>query len=268
MTDKAQLAHTLAEARLDQLLHDNQWVCEQKIDGVRMMIGVKDREATAYNRNGEEIEVPVSIAANFDNPGFVGEWLFDGEYLNNTYYLFDVLKSGAGMSHGASYAARRNFLESLLTRRWATVNIVLIPSALDDDKIPFFNRCKAAEVEGVMFKDLTATYKFGKRSHDMLKYKFVQTADVIVTEINRKGKDQAISIGLYANGELQNAGGCKIPESKIGTLEVNDVVECRYLYGTSEFKLYQPVFIRERKDKTPEECTTDQLKLTNKDVLL
>ena len=49
------------------------------------------------------------------------------------------------------------------------------------------------------------------------------------------------------------------------------VATVRYLYGTGAVadggKMYQSTFIRFRDDKKPEECTSDQLEVTNRSVL-
>ena len=45
------------------------------------------------------------------------------------------------------------------------------------------------------------------------------------------------------------------------------VAEVRYLYATDNLNLFQPVFVRARDDKAPKDCSIEQLKRTNKDVV-
>lgn len=263
------LARTAQPSRLQQLLNDDTWAIEQKIDGKRMLVQVADREARAFNRTAQEIECPEYIAADFDGKPFEAEWLFDGEYLNNTYYVFDCIMAPVSDDwHQATFGTRRDLLERLFGRiRMA--NTVLVPQAQGlHMKTDLFKKIKDNRGEGVMFKNLNARYTAGVRSHDMLKWKFVETADVVVTETFREGKDQAISIGIYHDGQLVDAGGCKIPTNLVGVLQPQDVIECKYLYGTKDHKLYQPVFLKVRDDKPAGDCTTEQLKYGNPAVLV
>jgi ATP-dependent DNA ligase len=45
------------------------------------------------------------------------------------------------------------------------------------------------------------------------------------------------------------------------------VAEVEYLYATEDDQLFQPVFLRLRDDKEPDECTLDQLVRTSRDVV-
>jgi ATP-dependent DNA ligase len=45
------------------------------------------------------------------------------------------------------------------------------------------------------------------------------------------------------------------------------VAEVKYLYATEDDQLYQPVFVRLRDDKDPDECLRTQLTRTNREVV-
>lgn len=269
--DAAMLAQTVDPADLPNLIKDDAWVIEQKLDGKRLIVEVEAQEARAYNRHGEPASLPLPVAAAFDHPGFSERWVFDGELVGDTYYVFDVLampNRGEATWARATFGTRRMLLESLFGK-FTPPTVVLVPQATTtQEKADLLGALEEHNKEGAIFKRLHAPHQPGKRSYDFLKHKFTQTADVVVTETRAGGKPQAVRTALYHDGMQVDAGGCKIPEEMIDRLSVGDVIECRYLYGTSDHKLYQPAWVGLRDDKRPEECTTDQLKHTSREVLL
>lgn len=244
---------------------------EQKFDGERLVVEVCDSEVTGYNRKGNITNVPVNIAASFDNKGFSGldnSWVFDGEVMaDKTYVMFDLLRVRGMDISGKPQAERRELLE-IINAKINNPSVVVPPCVRGDTMKEFVERCEANRAEGVMFKDRNAPYKFNKRTRYFAKLKFVKTIDVVVMEVNRKGKDQGVSVGCYQNGKLLEVGGCKIPEHMVGCIQEGDVLELEYLYGTKANHVYQPGFLRLRTDKDAIECTMDQLIETNKDVIL
>lgn len=256
------LASNMPDGMTEQyFINDNRWYCEQKLDGHRLVIKAANNEPHGYNRKGDEVTVPTNIAANFEHRGFSGDKgiTLDGELVNGHYYVFDWVID-------ATFENRRDFLQRLFPI-WQPVNITLIDSHSDTKtKTEFIEQCRQAGGEGVIFRNRNGIYE-SKRSKNVIKHKFVETADVVVTETYRGGKEQAISIGLYLDGKMVDAGGCKVPLGLNEQLRVGDVVECRYLYGTEAYKLYQPVFIGVRTDKDAAECTVDQLKIGQKIVV-
>lgn len=265
---KPMLAHTL---RLDPdfYINDERWHAEQKLDGKRLIVEVKDREPTAYNRQGNVISIPTQLAADFDRKAFEGRrWIFDGELVGDTYFLFDCVRAGDELNESSPSEQRFGFLRQLLPR-WKPVNIELTPHAETvEDKQRLYDLCKENFAEGLIFKHKRGNYLSGIRTLMMLKHKFVETCDVVVTELNHGGKERSIGIGLYAYEELIEVAGCKIPDELIGKIKPGDVIEVNYLYATEKTnRLYQPVFYRTREDKSPFECNIQQLKYGNKNVI-
>lgn len=275
MKIEGQLARPF-EGDLHEKALDNLWVFEPKLDGKRVLVHVTDRTVRAYNRKGDETDIPDGVADQFNVKGFEGNWVFDGELVDGTYWIFDVLACPHGGSKtetsdltDLTLGARRQFLEQVF-ERWQPGLCRLVPQEhVDAGKLRLVNRLREDGGEGVMLKHLPSLYRPGKRSHGWLKLKFTQTTDVFVTGLNRGGKEQAVDIGHFhhQSGELIDAGGLKIPAELVGKVNVGDVFEVRYLYATDAYKLYQPVFVRKRDDKSRDECTTVELKLSNKKVL-
>jgi ATP-dependent DNA ligase len=116
-----------------------------------------------------------------------------------------------------------------------------------------------------MIKSVSGGYHPGERTTDSLKAKFTETADCIVLEPRREGK-LSTSVGLFHDGELIDIGSVKMRDEDLDKIKPGDVIEVRYLYATLDYRLYQPVWHGFRDDKSPDECTTEQLKFVNKEV--
>lgn len=261
------------EGDVDDFILNSDWVFEQKIDGKRALIEVKDRVPTAYNRKGQETNLPHTIIDAFDNKGFNGYWMFDGEILDHEFWVFDVIAC-PGANYGVTdlrdlaFSQRRQFLEQLF-ETWTSKNVKLVRQEfVDVRKSMLLKRIHDEGGEGIVIKNLTGRYQSGKRSDAWLKLKFTATHEVVVTELNPEGKEFAVRVGHIHDGVMIDAGGLKIPERLIEGIRVGDVLEARYLYATEDKKLYQPIFIRKRTDKHPEDCTTEGLQYTNRKVVV
>ena len=279
---KAQLATPLEHVHVKQYVQSDEWWVEQKLDGQRFLVLVAEGEITAFNRNGVEMTLPEQIAADFAS--FKTDdtmWHFDGELVDGEYHIFDVLWAGDTCDGGMTdkpFEQRRNRLEKIFSF-WEPDHCHLVRCAkTETEKADLVVKLERECSEGAVLKKRTATYNVqGKRVKTWLKLKFVQCADVIVMELERGGKPQAVTIGMMqepniwitnydeADNKLVEVAGCKVPANL--ELEVGDVLEVRYLYATSDNKLTQPIFVRKRTDKQPEECTmNDQLKFSSKVV--
>lgn len=279
---KAQLATPLEHVHVKQYVQSDEWWVEQKLDGQRFLVLVAEGEISAFNRNGVEMTLPEQIAADFVS--FKTDdtmWHFDGELVDGEYHIFDVLWAGDTCDGGMTdkpFEQRRNRLEKIFSF-WEPDHCHLVRCAkTETEKADLVVKLERECSEGAVLKKRTATYNVqGKRVKTWLKLKFVQCADVIVMELERGGKPQAVTIGMMqepsiwvtnhddAANKLVEVAGCKVPANL--ELEVGDVLEVRYLYATSDNKLTQPIFVRKRTDKQPAECTmNDQLKFSSKVV--
>lgn len=238
-----QLATPVNPEQLQEFIDNDSYWFEPKLDGARMMIQPdEDGWLTYLSRKGDEIIPPKKLAETMVYAPFT----LDGELVGDTFCLFDAQIPG-------NLAHRREQIESYY-KDYGPRFVKLVPVARTaDEKTRLVAAVKKIDGEGIVIKDSQAPYRNG-RSNAWLKLKFYRTVDVIVTEINRKGKDEAISIG-WADGT--EAGGCKVILSKISDLNVDDVVEIRCLSVSDTGKLIQPVFIRKRTDKSPHECTRE-----------
>jgi bifunctional non-homologous end joining protein LigD len=248
--------------KLFRILDSKDWTVQQKLDGQRLMVHLDEGVARGYNRKGSLTPLNDNILNVFKNVS--GCWLFDGEYFDNVFWVFDIVESPLHNSK-LPLSNRIVVLDKFFT--YIDVSSVKKLSYHTQNKGSFVKSCVAADAEGVIFKNLNSTYQFGKRSSNMLKYKFVQTTDVFVTETKRKDKEQAISIGQYHEGRIVDSGGLKIPLDLVDQIQKGDILEVRYLYATKSNKLYQPIFHRLRKDKDASDCTTADLKYAGSVVI-
>jgi bifunctional non-homologous end joining protein LigD len=116
--------------------------------------------------------------------------------------------------------------------------------------------------EGIVFKRWAATYTPGRPSSggDMLKCKFWATLSAIVTK--RNGTKRSVALHLLGDKSVViPMGNCTIP-ANAEIPQAGAVVEIRYLYcyplpGGS---LYQPIYLGQRDDVYPYECSISQLK--------
>lgn len=266
-----QLAHVAKD--LDSYILSPDWALEEKFDGDRLLIHFIDSDTVrAYSRQGNEVVVPRiktarSVLEFKPLPKNNGVTILDGEVMpDGTFHLFDIPLLLGQEIKNLPYSKRRD----ILTKTFSAIRqpgFVLVESITD----PKLKRQKAVEIhaaggEGVMFKSLTSTYRFDHRSNEWLKWKFYKTASVIIMEMQREGKDEAVTIGVFKDGNIQEISGCKIPwryQQEFG-ITAGDVIEVRYLNFTKDDKLIQPVFLKKRNDVNSKECTIETLTQTEK----
>lgn len=265
---------SLPESDLPRFTASNEWSFEQKLDGDRVVMVVQNGGIAPINRNGDRYSkrIPKGILQDFLHPSFIGEWAFDGELLGGRYNVFDIqMASNLGDQldlREEPFYRRRAFLDGLFAR-WAPFHVDLVPCLqTPHGKDDLVNRVRAANGEGIVLKHKDGLYYNALRSHEMLKMKFTETADVIVKTTWREGK-RSIGIEVFdSKGGKVDVGACTMTEKNLARVNVGDVVEVRYLYRGAGGNLFQPRFLRLRTDKPADQCLESQLKHVNKGVLL
>lgn len=260
---KAMLADEVDINRLDTYLRDDLWVAQQKLDGDRLLIQVRDGVATALNRRGEPYRNPMprKILQQFSR--MQGDWTFDGELLDE-FWIFDLPEAQVHVRPSRDHDFRTTVLERFFAG-WAPDPCVrLLPTARTTTaKCELIEQLMARGGEGAVFKRTDAPYT-QKRSSAMLKAKFTKTADVVVTAVAPDGRAN-LSYGMFDNGALIEVGSCATQGKP--TVTPGQVIEVRYLYAGTDRRLVQPRMVRVRDDKSPSDCTVDQLRFTSREVL-
>lgn len=246
------------------------WRVEQKFDGHRVMLAWQSGELLATERYGrpsqhhDRLQHP-HWRLNFENLGHSRSFIFDGELIDDTYWIFDLLHVTDIITPNEAFEKRRIVLEALFDQNVFNEHLQLVPSMHEKEgKIDLITRCVVEGAEGVIYKDRRAPYTPG-RSPTILKQKFTKTADLIVLELGHEGKNNAV-LGCYKNGELVEVGRCSL----IGKPKVapGDVVEVKYLYLGKHDRLVQPTLKHMRDDKEPMDCVFGQLQRVNKEPIL
>lgn len=268
---KPMLARPLELRLVDNYINDDLWVAQQKLDGDRILILVHGGRVQALNREGEprRNHVRRKVLDQFQSfTSLPGTWCFDGELMpSGEFWLFDLPTAADKVTPEHPFDFRYAVLERFMAGgNWPTDPCVrLLPVAQTTAaKRALFAELQDRGAEGLVFRHREGRYRQGKRSDLMLKAKFTCTADVIVHQVRAEGRNNC-TFRLFDNGVLVPTGSCSLearPDVKPG-----DVIEVRYLYASNEGLLYQPVMLRIRNDKSPGECTVDQLHYTDRTVL-
>jgi len=255
------------DQELISTLHDDEWWWDQKVDGIRLGIIIDDNTIRAVNRRGEIITTPAGLANSFHHKTG-GHWVFDGEYCEGTLWIFDLVYAPDNtIGPSTPLETRRECLELAHKTMLDSPHVRLLPQTRTaHDKAALLQWVIANNGEGVMVKNRHASYAEGLRSKNVLKYKLTATIDVVILETWREGK-RSCAVGVHDDtGELMDIGSVTFTEKNLEQAKPGDVIEVKYLYVGAGGRLYQPRFLRWRTDKTPDECTADQMKVGTKVV--
>lgn len=293
---KPMLAESVDKAKLPQLAEDPRFGFQQKVDGHRQMIHVNNGQVFVANRQGK-------AKANGALPGPVmaffaamkgGPYIFDGELVGRTFWLFDLPVASSYVTCEDPYRYRAQVLVRWYHAWGPNEHVRLLRAEWDTlGKLELARDLFANGAEGVMVKDLEGPYVSGKRTKHTRKAKFTWDADCVVVDrargLNEKGepKDNFV-VAVHPDDYVHTApcttyctddgdvvrcdGLAEIGEVTAlagdgARITIGDVVCVKYLYVTAEHRLYQPTYPKIRTDKSADECTMDQLRYGNKEVI-
>ena len=199
-----------------------------------------------------------------------------------TFYAFDLLAFDGFDLRGLPLSTRK----MLLQRVAPLAGVIRYLDHFEDDGIVLYQQVQKLGLEGIVAKRGDSPYKSG-RSPVWIKVRTRRTEDFVVVGFTEpKGGRSgfgALHLGSYHNGELRYSGraGSGFSEKQLsevrqtlqslllkeapcsGPLPQGDgtrwvepqlVCEVEYTERTEEGLLRQPVFLRFREDKKPEEC--------------
>lgn len=254
------------DKQLESLIQDPEWVMQEKVDGERRMIRVTKDAVIGYNRRGVEVALPSKIVAAFAQ-GSV-DLLLDGEIVGDSYYIFDAISDASGKTLDRIFVERLSFLDILgfrreqLSKATPESPVMRVVSAHTiQEKRQLLADVRATGGEGVVFKRRDSLYVPGRpnRGGDQLKYKLYETAVVAVLGGNVGVRSVRMSVLTNASGKsIEDVGSVTIPPN-VEIPKPGDHIEVRYLYAYPGGSLYQPVFLRVRRDVDTAD-TLDSLK--------
>ena len=240
---RPQLLNPIGEDVLEQYLTNDKYGAQEKYDGKRILIDIRDGQATGINRKGLAVELPQEIKDSVS--GLQAETL-DGELIGDTYYTFDLLRHDGKGIYTWPYKKRYAELEKLQFGN----NVIVGPLAIGEaEKRTMYAKLKAEKKEGMVFKDLSAPYKAGRPASGgtQLKHKFWESTTARVSKLNQK---HSVALELL-DDEGKNyvgVGNVTIPPNK-EIPNVGEMVEIKYLYAYRGGSLYQPQYLGVRDDK-------------------
>ena len=246
------LLNAIPESEATDLLSDNDWVAQQKFDGTRLVLRSTTAGFKGFNRKGALTTVPDSVAQAIRGI----DCTLDGELIGNVYYTFDCLRLGLDFCATATPLIAR--LTAMRSLSFNTDSIVVVNCAVcTADKVRLWDKLKADNAEGIVFKGRNAPYTYGRPSSGglYLKHKFYKTCSCVVTKINQQ---RSVGVSLDRGTELEPVGNVTIPPN-FNVPSLNDIVEVRYLYAFLGGSLYQPTYLGCRTDIALEDCTMEQL---------
>jgi len=258
---KCVLLNPIAEEEVSQYIESDDWVAQNKFDGVRFMLHRIESRTRAYNRKGLNASIPTPIWNSVDN---TKDFLIDGELIGDSYYVFDLLEYDNNDVREKTLTVRNSLLKTLVDEIKSENIIFADVYSGADSKKKLYDRLIKENQEGIVFKHKDAKYYVGRPASggNYLKCKFYSTCSAIVTDINDK---RSVAIGLYKGKKLVSAGNVTI-SANFEIPSVGTVVEVKYLYARKQSgSLYQPVYLGERSDIDPEECLQSQLKYKSED---
>lgn len=253
---RPQLCNAVTEKEADMCLRSDKFCAQEKYDGRRMLVRKGgDGTIVAANRKGLEIACPEPVALAI--AGVRGPFTCDGELVGDRYWVFDLLESRQGDLRNCAYGERLSQLEHVLGPvSGAAVEVA--PTVFGASaKSAFAEGLRGANKEGVVFKDLYATWTEGKLASGgpSLKLKFWTSCSCVVLRVNAGKRSVELALGGRSVGSVTIPPNFDVPTP-------GQVVEVRYLYVAAQGgSMYQPVYLGVRDDISADECTEEAQQL-------
>lgn len=261
-----QLLNPIDDVQLDEFMLNDDFVMQEKHDGVRLTLWKKDGVVIGINKKGLTTSVANTIVRSMaDIPDMT---MIDGEAVGDHYYAFDLLELRGNNYRSDHFLQRHTQLallgETVCDTFGPHIHISEV-ACHTNNKTKMLNDCRARNAEGVVFKKILAPYVPGRPASggDQIKHKFYKTASAIVSGHNDK---RSVQIQLLDGQNKVDIGNVTIPPS-CSVPAIGAVIEVKYLYCFEGGSLYQPTFLVERNDVDTDECTVDQLVFKAKDVV-
>lgn len=268
---------TPIEAALE--LDLEQWLAQQKMDGMRCMARLRDGRVDFLGAGGAEL-VQAAAAAHFPalrdalsalHPVF-SELTLDCEIMpsTGTLHVFDVplarLRSTGEVvcSPETPVEARVAYASAVAEEAWSDLVDVLPTVRGRARVVDLLEAVRESGAEGVVLKRVGSPYPSRPGCDDWLKVKFYREVDCVVTERN-VGACNA-HLALYdSSGWLVSVGSASMvgkPDAAVG-----DVVQVKYLSWVPGGCLVQPSVLRVRRDKSAPDCLLSQLVPSHRSVI-
>jgi bifunctional non-homologous end joining protein LigD len=252
-----QLLNPIDEAEALRLLHDDNYCAQEKFDGRHLLVRKQAAAIHGINKKGMRTGLPETVFQDLQKMS--GNAMPDGEAVGDHYHAFDLLMVNNLDLRPLPYRERLTALMNLLASAQHRFIKYTETAFTTNQKLALWQRLKAGNREGIVFKRLDAPYTPDRPNSGgpQLKHKFYATASCVVAKINVQ---RSVEVRLLGEDGWMPCGNVTIPANhKIPA--VGQVVEVRYLHAHRESNaLYQPSYQGLRTDVEPAECLLTQLK--------
>ncbi len=252
-----QLCNECTEEDVERLIKDPAWGAQEKLDGKRKLVR-RSGEVQGINKKGFVVPLLPEIARAINSLGV--PVLLDGEEIGSVYHVFGLLELTGRDLRGLSYIETWWALEKILRKSPSAALSLVELATTEKRKRALFNKLKAGNKEGIVFKRLAASYSPGKPASggDHLKFKFWSDASVIVLSVNSK---RSVGMGVLTSpdGATVQIGNVSIP-ANYDIPRAGDIIDVRYLYANRGGCLYQPQYRGRRDDVAMDECLETRIK--------
>ena len=252
---------------LTRILADPTYVVQEKQDGIHKACTKSESsdKINAYNRKGGPNPLAPALAAKLAS--IPRATILDAEELHFAagLVIFDLLQFDGRDLRNEPYCERYRIARDLLLPL-CEPPVTLAEWITDEaDKVAFLEALRTKRAEGAIFKSCTAPYRPGRPTDGgpMRRLKFKQRAEIVCQRRPlRTGETRSFDMFVFTPPRLQSVGRVSARHFYDDLKESQSAIaEVEYLYATPDNKLYQPVFIRWRPDKTLADCTLSQFVL-------
>jgi bifunctional non-homologous end joining protein LigD len=206
------LLNAIDTPRLMELMADDRWLMQEKLDGRRQFVTRVADVVTTSNRRGLFIPVDASIAKGVialktKKPA---DLILDGEFMGDQYAPFDILRYAGIELKNQRIEKRLAILDGFIPEGTAAIKKVRT-AYTKAEKIALFDAIYFAGGEGVVFKKLGTKYTAGRPNAggNALKYKFLGSATCIVTKQN--GTKASVGLAVRDGAKWIEIGSVTIP---------------------------------------------------------
>lgn len=254
-----QLLNEIEDAAFQGLIHDPEWVFQEKYDGERLMIKKADGAVMGINKKGLRVPIPMELeAAIIALP--CSSCLLDSEQLGTRAAVFDLMEIDGACLRAKGVHDRKTRLDALMEAAPCESLIHVVTAADPESKRALYELVKDADGEGLVGKRKSAPYEAGRPNSggSQLKRKFTQSATVIVSAAHKTKRSVSVH-AFNEKNERVDLGNVTI-SAKHEIPAPGAIVEVKYLYAYDGGSLYQPSFKGVRHDQDESDCVTAQLK--------
>lgn len=250
--------------RLHELVHDDAYGFEEKIDGERLMTDVQNNDIKTSNKLGVINCVSNAIVEAIGQLG-IGDILLDGENRNHEFHVFDILRlNGVCLKNKSTLERWQIFSDLSKGANWSPVIKPVHLHTGAEQKAAFLRDALRIDrenfIEGIVAKQLSAPYVPGRAAPKQathLKYKLVEDSSCVVVDVSKTKR--SVTIGMFdSDNQIREVGNVGIPVNQLMP-DVGSVIDVQYRHLYSQGDLCEPVFLKARSDVLASECQLSQV---------